>query len=60
MKQLLRKLLPDPFDLLFFCGAAAIVFGVYRIYAPLAWVVGGVIAIRASWLASAGRRHLEK
>ena len=54
----LRKLLPDPLDVLFVAGSVAIVFGAYKIYHPLAWIVGGVIAVRASWLA-AGRRHTE-
>jgi hypothetical protein len=57
--KLLGKLVSDPFDLLFFFGSVAIVIGMYEIYHPLAWVVGGVMAMRASWLASAGRRHTE-
>jgi hypothetical protein len=51
--KFLRKLLSDPFDLVFLSGSAAIVYGVHRIYAPLAWIVGGAIAVRAAWLASA-------
>lgn len=52
----LRKLLPDPFEALFVVGSAAIVIGAYKIYHPLAWIVGGAIAVRASWLAASSRR----
>jgi hypothetical protein len=55
--KLLGKLLSDPFDLLFLFGSAAIVYGVHTIYAPLAWIAGGAIAVRAAWLASARRRE---
>jgi hypothetical protein len=54
--KFLGTLLSDPFDLLFLFGSAAIVYGAHRIYAPMAWIVGGAIAVRAAWLASARRR----
>lgn len=55
-----RKLLPDPFDLLFVVGAAAIVFGVAQFHHALAWIVAGVIAMRVSWLATIGQRVRER
>lgn len=56
-KDFFRKLLPDPFEALFILGSAAIVIGAYKIYHPLAWIVGGAIAVRASWLAASSRRE---
>lgn len=58
--KFLHKLMPDPFEALFVVGSAAIIVGAYKIYHPLAWIVGGAIAVRASWLAASSRRkHLD-
>ena len=58
--KFLRKLLPDPFDTLHIVGLGAIVWGVWQIHHPSAWIVGGLAAVFYSALVSAGRRHLEK
>jgi hypothetical protein len=55
--KLLRKL--DPFDALHIAGLGAIVWGVWQIHHPSAWIVAGLAAASYSFLASAGRRHLE-
>lgn len=46
MKTLAIELL---IDVLAIAGAGAIVFGVYQIHEPAAWVVGGLLAMAAAW-----------
>lgn len=55
----LRKLRPDPLDVLHVLGFSALIWGVWQIYHPAAWIAGGLVVIFYSFLVSAGRRHIE-
>jgi hypothetical protein len=36
---------------LFISGTAAVVYGIYQIYTPLSWVVGGALVLRIAYVA---------
>jgi hypothetical protein len=56
----LRKLRPDPLDVLHVIGFSALIWGLWQVYHPLAWMAAGVIVMRYSYLVSVGRRHTEE
>jgi 4-hydroxybenzoate polyprenyltransferase len=55
----LRKLGLDPLDVLHVLGFAAMIWGIWQLNHPAAWIAGGVLVIFYSYLVSAGRRHIE-
>lgn len=52
--------LPDPCSVGAVIGAAALLFGVWKMSHASAWIVGGMIILCASFLISAGRSRREK
>jgi hypothetical protein len=46
----IRPHLPDLSDLLGLGGASALLHGIARVYAPAAWIVGGLLALAAALL----------
>jgi hypothetical protein len=48
--------LPDSLDVLLFCGAALVVWGIHLIYAPLAYVTAGSFLLTIGGLRLAAQR----